>query len=335
MLNNPVGTSGGTSGMLNTCSINRLRSTKNAQAKNKMITTRADAMSKKRAPSFLALLVAAVAVAPHDADAVNYLGSGQPGAAGWSLQNWPSFSNYGGASGVSNFFQLAWYTQTGFTGTSRDRFEFWAGGFGGYQERAPGTDGSNWGISTPNVGAEYYYTVVNSNTKYATDGYRLWVITPTVTMAFPNGSGKTGGYGAGADQFAISFDINNSIVYNHWIMAIRPANFTYAFRNLNYSLTENGWTAKLRGGWSVTVGDIALGYQITDTVAVGVHHQYNISNFAESDFKRSKRGMLGPTFAYTGFLDRGLYIGGTLDIDYATANAKKGVNINGVLLKSF
>lgn len=295
-------------------------------------------MSIKRlaASSFAALSVATLIATTNDADAINYLGSGQPGPPGWALQNWPSVSQYGGGpTSVSNFFQLAWYSQTGFTGTSKDSFEFWIGTLAGYQNAAPGTNDSDFGATGPQLGAEYYYKVVSSNAKYGTEGYRLWYISPTVTLNSPNGNGKTSGFAAGTNQYSINFDVNNYFVYNRWILTLRPVSLNYAFRNLNSSMTEDGWSRRLQGGWSVTLADTALGYQVTDSFALGVHHQYNISNFAESDFKKSERGSVGPTVTYTGLLDKGIWMAGTLDVDYTTHNTNKGINFNALIIKAF
>ena len=68
-------------------------------------------------------LAAALAL-PFSARAGNFIGHSQPGKPGYAVQFWPSFSHdRDGVDTARSFFQLAWFSETGVTGTTRDQFE--------------------------------------------------------------------------------------------------------------------------------------------------------------------------------------------------------------------
>ncbi|MFI3905440.1 MULTISPECIES: transporter [Brucella/Ochrobactrum group] len=289
-----------------------------------------------RKMSIAGLLMSTIALSfvPNGAYAGNFLGNAQPGTPGWALQLWPYYTKENSSQTAANFFQLAWFSETGLTGTKQDQVELWLGFNGGYQKSDFEGDDSRWGVTSPQLGFEYYYQVAATKAKPNTEGYRAWWISPTIFMNFPNGSDKSSGYGAGANQYSISASVNNFFGYDKWQLSISPANINYLFRDKNYTDLETGGRKRMQAGLSLNLADIAFGYQLTDTLAVGVHHQYDIYNLTDSDYARSERGRVGPTFTYSGLADKGYWISGTLDFDYSNRNTERATTFSAFIGKS-
>ncbi|MCY1440722.1 hypothetical protein D9M71_570070 [compost metagenome] len=123
--------------------------------------------------------------------------------------------------------------------------------------------------------------------------------------------------------------------YDRWILSASPVGLNYYYHDRNYTELEDGRREKLQAGLTLNLADMALGYQVTDSLALGIHHQYDVYNAADSDFKRSERGMVGPSFTYSGLVDKGIWITGTLDFDYYNENTEHGVTFNAYIGKSF
>ncbi|KFI24803.1 hypothetical protein CG51_17340 [Haematobacter missouriensis] len=280
-------------------------------------------------------LAAALAL-PFSARAGNFIGHSQPGKPGYAVQFWPSFSHdRDGVDTARSFFQLAWFSETGVTGTTRDQFELWGAINAGYQTTPKGSDESRWGLSVPQLGAEYYYQMYSSQAAPGETGFRSWWISPTLIVNGPNGSSKSAGMGAGADQYSVSLNVNNYVGYNRWEFTVSPVSAFYAFRNRSKTALAEGEDRALRGGLSMTFADVAVGYRAGNGFSVGTHHQYDVYNMSDSDFDRAERGMIGPSVTYTGAADRGLFFAATLDVDYHNENTSRTTTLNTWIAKTF
>jgi hypothetical protein len=271
------------------------------------------------------------------ASAGNFIGLAQPGTPGtFGVLMFPTFSHTSPNTNTGKTFtELAYYTKTGFTGTARDQFEVWTGFYGGYQTPARGSQDSGWGAALPELGLEYYYQIVQPDGKFCTPEYRTWWISPYITMNAPNGSSKNSGFGAGSNQYSASATVNNYVAYGLWHATIAPVTALYLFRNRNETSMSETENARLRGGLTLVLMDMAAGYQVRDNMIVGVHHAFNIYGVKDSDFPRATEGMVGPTFTYLGFAKDNLYLAGTLDVDYHHHNTPRNVALNFMLVKSF
>lgn len=99
-------------------------------------------------------------VTPAQAD--QFIGFAQPGVPGsWALESFPVINRTAeGDVRVSSNTVLAYFTETGLTGTQRDQWEFWVGAIPGYTDTDAGGGKSGWDIAAPNIGIEYYYNIV-------------------------------------------------------------------------------------------------------------------------------------------------------------------------------
>lgn len=282
------------------------------------------------------LLAFALSSVSLSASADEFIGYGQAGAPGsWALEAFPVFSHTGpNSNSIYSSFNPAYFTDTGFTGTHRDQFEFWINGSVGYANThgAPGANGL--GFAYPNLGIEYYYNVVVPDQPAGSPGYRTFWTSPTFTVVFPNGNTKNAGYGAGADQYSYGFNVDNYIQVGRVGITANPIELSYASRNLNATDVGNGQMDHLRGGLSVTLMDVAGGYQVRDDLFVGLHHAYSIYSLAGSDFAQEREGKIGPAFSYYGFAKYGIYISGNLNFDYYTSsNLKRSISVTAALVK--
>lgn len=273
---------------------------------------------------------------PAKSMAEEWIGFGQPGKpSSWALETYPVYSHTSpNVNSISTFTELAYFTETGFTGTHRDQFEFWIGGSVGYAKPNPGTSG--WGAAAPNLAIEYYYNVIVPNADPGTANYLTWWTSPILSVTFPNGSDRTSGFGAGANQYSYSFSVNNYVQSGKIGATINPLEISYSARNLNASVISNGGLQRLRGGLSLTVADIAAGYQVTDNLFLGLHHSFSLYSVSASDFQESREGKIGPSFTYSGFAKSGLFISGNLNFDYYTSNnLKHSTTVTASIVKNF
>ncbi|MEM5461733.1 hypothetical protein VSR69_44285 [Paraburkholderia phytofirmans] len=271
--------------------------------------------------STLVITLAAVLGTISKANAEEFIGFGQGGIdPGWGVINYPTIKHTpSNTNSISTYAELAYYTPTGFTGTKRDQFEFWVGTNIGYQNTHGMSNGSPFGVSFPGIGIEYYYGIIQPRGLAGSPGYVSFWTSPTLSVAFPNGSAKSAGFGAGANQFSYGFSDANYIQIGRFAATINPIAFNFASRDLNATSVGNGGLEKLRGGLSVTLMDAAVGYQATNELFLGIHHEYNIFNMSASDFKESREASIGPSFTFLGFAKQGLYLNGNLDFDYYTS----------------
>ena len=247
-----------------------------------------------------------------------FIGFAQPGVPGqWALESFPVFSRTtkGSVRAGSNTV-LAYFSETGFTGTQRDQLQFWVGADTGYNNDNSARNDGAWGVASPNLGLAYYYNVVEPKSAYGSEDFTTFWVNPTLSLEFPNGNDEGTGYGAFANRYGASFSVANYLRVGRFAATFTPAGIHYAARNRHASDLGSGDPTRLRGGVSFWLADIAAGYLVTDDVWLGVHHSYHINNRSASDFKESREGKIGPAMTYTGFSKQGFYLSANLNVDY-------------------
>lgn len=267
-----------------------------------------------------------------------FIGFAQPGIPGsWAVESFPVLNRTtDGDLSVAANTVLAYFSETGFTGTTRDQLQFWVGAIPGYASSNGARDSSAWGIASPNVGFSYYYNVVEPTSDMGSDDYTTFWTNPTLMVEFPNGNDDLTGYGAFANRYAVSFSVANYLRVGRFAVTFTPAGIHYAARNRHSTDLGAGDPAQLRGGVSLWLGDIAAGYLVTEDLWLGVHHVYHINNTTASDFNVSRAGKIGPSMTYTGFAEDGLFISANLNVDYYhSANLKHSNALTMALVKFF
>jgi hypothetical protein len=296
------------------------------------------AVNKCRMFGSIASLSAVVLIsAPLQANADEFIGFGQEGSPGTvALEAYPVFQHTGpNSNSIYSSFNPAYFTQTGFTGTHRDQFEFWANGSVGYSNTHGSPGASGFGFAYPNLGVEYYFNVLVPDQPAGSPGYKTFWTSPTFTVAFPNGSSKSAGFGSGANQYSYGFNVNNYAQIGKIGITFNPVELNYAARNVNATDIGNGQLENLRGGLSVTLMDVAAGYQVRDDLFLGVHHAYSIYSWKGSDFAEEREGKIGPSFTFLGFAKYGLYVSGNVNFDYYTSsNLKRSVSVTMAIVKN-
>src|ERR1700761_3065966 len=162
-----------------------------------------------RLPVRAAVLAGGLLALSATAEAREFLGFSQPGTPDtWAWQLYPVYQpTSSGTNSFYTFAEIAYHSKTGFTGTDQDQFEYWVGADIGYQN-TKGADGSSgWGVASPEIGMEYYYQVIQPTTPVGTDSYRSFWVSPEAWVNFPNGNTQSSGYGSGADQYLLHFDV--------------------------------------------------------------------------------------------------------------------------------
>ncbi|MNJ13153.1 hypothetical protein D3C77_73570 [compost metagenome] len=267
-----------------------------------------------------------------------FIGFAQPGVPGsWALESFPVINRTAeGDLRASSNTVLAYFTETGLTGTQRDQWEFWVGAIPGYTDTDAGGGKSGWDIAAPNIGIEYYYNVVEPSAPWGSPDYVTFWTSPTLMIEFPNGNHDTEGYGAGYNRYAYSLSIANYLQVGKFGVTFTPVGIYYAEKNRNAMDFGEGDPKHLRGGVSLWVADIAAGYLVTDNLWLGVHHVYNINNRSASDFEESREGKVGPSMTYTGWAKQGVFVSANLNFDYYhTDNFPYSNSLTMALVKSF
>jgi hypothetical protein len=272
------------------------------------------------------------------AHADQFIGFAQPGVPGsWALESFPVVNRTSDSdvrTGANTV--LAYFTETGFTGTTRDQLEFWVGAVPGYASTDKNSDNNGFGVASPNIGIEYYYNVIQPTEPYASPGYVTFWTSPTLMVEFPNGNDDLDGFGAGANRYAFSFSVANYFQVGKWGTTFTPVGVHYASHNRNSTDFGNGDSKHLQGGVSWWFADIASGYLVTDDLWLGIHHIYNINNRSSSDFEESREGKIGPSMTYTGLAKQGVYISANLNFDYYHSdNIPYSNSFTMALVKSF
>jgi len=292
-----------------------------------------------RLPAGIALLAGGLLCLSVEAQARQFIGFSQPGLPdSWALQNYPTINPTSTSQNSAfDFAEIAYFSKTGFTGTTRDQFEYWVGADIGYTATKGAEGSSGWGMAFPEIGIEYYYQLIQPTTPPGSSDYRSFWISPTFDVNFPNGNTQSSGYGSGDDQYSLQFNVNT---FNQWgkiLLTFNPIEFNYNFRNLNSTPVPGspGLFMQARGGLSLTFADFALAYQLTPDLAVGVIHQFNYNNVASSDFRHSSEGFVGPGFTYAGFRNLGLFFAATVQTDYYRENSAHNTYIAGWISKTF
>lgn len=272
------------------------------------------------------------------AHAEQFIGFGQPGLPGkWALESFPVFNRTAeGNVRAGGNTVLAYFSETGFTDTTRDQLQFWVGAIPGYASNKNAREASPWGIASPNLGFSYYYNVVEPTTAYGSDDYTTFWTNPTLMVEFPNGNDEIAGYGAFANRYAVSFSLANYLRVGRFAVTFTPAGIHYAARNRNATDFGTGDPQRLRGGVSLWLANVAAGYLVTDDLWLGVHHVYHINNTAASDFNETRVGKIGPSMTYTGFAQQGFYLSANLNFDYyRSANLPRSNELTMALVKFF
>ena len=274
------------------------------------------------------------AVSPSYAD--QFLNFGQMGAPNSvAFEAYPSVTRTAGETSFYSNNILAYFSETGFTGTGRDQFEVWAGAAAGYSDADPNGKGSSWGVSNPNIGFEYYYNIIEPK-KCADCEYSIYTISPLFSVTFPTGSSDNTGFRAGSNNYAYYFGMSHFLKFGRWSASINPVAVSYSAESKNYTNMGGGQFDKLQGGISYTVADIATGYDVTPDLSLGVHHAYRFNNQSDSDFDSSRQGFIGPAVSYSGFSKDGLYLMGNLNFNYYhTENLDSAPYASFVLIKYF
>jgi hypothetical protein len=255
---------------------------------------------------------------------------------GMVFETYPTINpNSSGATSASAYSELAYFTDTGLTGTKRDQFEFWAGASFGYTDPMGTPNSSGFGIADPELGFEYYYNVIQPTAPVGSPGYFTWWSGPEAWVNFPNGNTQSAGFGAGANQYSFNISDNNYIQVGKWIFDVDPVEINYQLTNLNYTQSSNNPSVyfKQRYGLSLTFGDVAIGYQVTPTLAVGIAQQFNANSIANSTVASSHEGFIGPTVTYSGI--HGMLISAAVQTDYYHENTARNTYIAFWITKHF
>ncbi|MGQ7862629.1 hypothetical protein ACUN0G_25635 [Pseudomonas sp. 32A] len=272
------------------------------------------------------------------ANAEQFIGFGQPGIPGkWALESFPVFNRTAdGNVRVGGNTVLAYFSETGFTDTTRDQLQFWVGAVPGYASTNGARDTSPWGIASPNLGFAYYYNVVEPTSEPGSADYTTFWTNPTLMVEFPNGNDDIAGYGAFANRYAVSFSFANYVRVGNFAATFTPAGIHYAARNRNTTDLGTDNPKRLRGGVSLWLANVAAGYLVTDDLWLGVHHVYHINNKAASDFAESRVGKIGPSMTYTGFAQQGVYLSANMNFEYyRSANLTRANELTMALVKFF
>lgn len=281
-----------------------------------------------------ALSLAGALAMPQAAMAGTFIGLGQPGPQGWSAQLYPAWSKPGqGPATASAFAELSYFTPSGFTGTARDRHQFWAAAAVGRSRPAAGSNDGATGVMGQQLAYEYYYNAIERQQGSAL----TWWTTPYLSVTFPNGSRKASGFGAGGNQYGYLLGWNNFIGWDRWSITFAPALVSYAERARHATPSARGGAARQRAGLSLTLADLAIGYRVAPDLDLGMHHSYSIYHQARSDFATARQGRTGPSFAYLGFMKPyKVYIAGNLSFDYHVSKGlQRTTSLSAVVIKFF
>ena len=272
----------------------------------------------------LTLLTCSLITVSATAQARQYIGFGQGGIPNTvAFENYPTINpSSSGTNTTSDFAELAYFTKTGLTGTTRDQFEYWVGADFGYTDPKGDPNSSGFGVASPEIGIEYYYNVIQPKAPVGSPDYFTFWTGPEAWLNFPNGNTQTAGYGAGADQYSFSLSDLSFIRSGNWELTFDPIEVNYGFRNLNSTAIGGNpiQSYKAQSGLSLTFGDIGFGYQLTPDLVVGVLQQFNANNVADSNYAPSQEGFIGPGFTYAGFRKAGIVFAGTIQTDYYREN---------------
>ena len=260
------------------------------------------------------------------------LGFGSAGKPdSWAIENYTFFSQIGGnTQQVGDIGELAYFTKTGFTGSSRDQFELYGFFSGGYVG-APGDHGA--GIGHPELGLEYYYQVIQPKVTAAnadsSDYVTFWT-SPNVQVNFPNGYSGASSYSAGANQYQFNANLQNYYRNGKFAVTFVPVFATYGFANQNTTSVTGAagivQSVNARGGWSISTAIFNAGYHLTDDLWVGVYHTLNFNNVSDSfpHVATTTEATIGPQVEYDGLGPKyNLYIQGTIQTDYYRSSALK------------
>lgn len=279
----------------------------------------------------------AVALGSTPAGAEQFLNFGQMGVPGGiAFESFPTVTRSGADTTLYANNIVTYFSKTGLTGTPRGQLQFWVGATAGYSKarEGAGATGSSWGISGPNLGAAYYYNIVQPSVCAACEGYAIYTLAPMASITLPTGSDDATGFRAGSNRYAVYLGLSHFIKQGRWSLSANPLALSYGGPSRTPVQTAAGRRERLRSGLSYTVADIAIGYDLTPALAIGVHHAVHLNNHAGSSLPRSRRGQIGPAVSYTGFARHGLYLYANLNFDYHRSHGlRRAPNASFVLIK--
>jgi hypothetical protein len=236
---------------------------------------------------------------------------------GMAIETYPTLNpNSTGATSAYAYSELAYFTQTGLTGTTRDQLEVWAGGILGYTNPKGAPNSNGVGVADPELGFEYYYNVIQPTVPAGSPGYVTWWTGPEGWVNFPNGNTTSVGYGAGDDQYSFNISDNNYLQVGKFIFDVDPLEVNYQFSNLNISQSSNDPSVYFKQRY---------GLSLTPTLAVGVAQQFNANSIASSTVASSHEGYIGPTLVYSGF--QHMLLGAAVQTDYYHENTARNTYI--------
>lgn len=292
-----------------------------------------------------ALVVAATAAGIGSAHAANtdvYLDWALPADAGWYWVHYVDSVNRGNTNSIGDTMEIEYQTKTGLTGTSRDSFEFWGGASFGYASPNGVPNANGWGVSAPEIGTEWYYSLIEPTVKLGEPGYQILTVSPWVQVTAPNGNTTAGGFGAGGDQWSVTGALLGTYRVGRFTTTLQPVTLTYAGTDQNTTVVTNSTgtpvLTKLRAGLSGSFGVFNVGYDISPTVTIGMYQGWNVYSFSGTKgTPRSAEGTVGPMFAYSGLSDSlGITIDGTVQVDYYhTSNMPQGYFLSMYISKKF
>ncbi|MYN13565.1 hypothetical protein GSY71_10510 [Pusillimonas sp. TS35] len=268
------------------------------------------------------------------ANADQFIGFAQAGQPGWAFQTYPYFSrNQAGYRSAGAHNVLAWFSEKGLPGTQGDQFEVWAGLSAGHASQH-GRGG--WGVAAPQLGLMYYHHAVRSESEPGADGYLSYWFSPMALVNFPNGRTQASGYGAGSNHYGLGLTVANYLQVGRLGMTVNPLFVYYASPERHHVTDAAGVTSRHRSGLSLTLMDMAAGYQARPDLFVGLHHSYHIYGARHASTPTVREGKLGPAFSYTGWLRHGIFFAANLNFTYyATQGTPRSTSLAAVITKSF
>ncbi|WP_186178503.1 hypothetical protein [Burkholderia gladioli] len=287
--------------------------------------------------SVAAALVACVSMASGIAHADQFINFSQMGAPGtFAFETLPDVTHSGGQTSFSTNSIIAYFSNTGVTGTGRDQFEFWGGANAGYSKATDGGTGNSWGVSNPDVGIEYYYNVIQPSTCTTCSDFTQYTISPLFSVTLPSGSNDNTGIRAGSNHYSYYLGFTHYFKRGKWSISANPFAISYGAPTLNSVSFAPGQSSNPRGGFSYTVADIAAGYDILPGLGIGLHHALQLNNRSDSSFAPSTQGFIGPAISYFGFAKHGTYLAANLNFNYYhSSNLKNSPYFSAYIVQYF
>ena len=277
------------------------------------------AMMMKRMLLLVALLVVAIPSIAHAQSGFNpeYLGNAQGADPGFCLKYFTSFFNEKAPSLYD--FEVAFepqYFMPGFTGDSKkDQIQFIAHLPIGYKRQTVGgVTGSVTGLGTLYANVEHFWLLID------TPDVKFW-LDHGLSGSFPTATNNNG-IRIGGNSYGASFFQEFFLKYGKLVASVSPVSVGWQFTD---SKTNQ------RSGLSVGAANSAIGYQLLDNFALGVHLGASFGNLAGTQngaggtLPVSVRFYTGPAFNISIKDNLALQVSGI--IDAVTRNMDRGQGI--------